>query len=243
MRAAGVVSGAVVAVVAVLVAPGDARAAESREDEAAREAWAWFSTSESGAANSLLGSAVAHSAFGIWDKRTKEGARLSVTFDAASGEYVAGGGEKAAGETYEARINAQTGAVTAKRLDAASGVTLTPIEAAPRTRANSHDGAIVFSVTSDIAVVATPRARGIKEDIVVTRALEDQITLSWDLALGDGLEARLERGDVNIYGPSDFLSGDGFAHKGQVAHKVGDLPIKSFAYSALPSRKRFNSPR
>lgn len=55
--------------------------------------------------------------------------------------------------------------------------------------------------------VYTAQANGIKEDVILTSSETDMMTVSYELSLGDGLEARLENdGSIGVYG-NTLLSG------------------------------------
>ena len=124
------------------------------------------------------------------------------------GAVAAGQASSPAGSRFEARLDPD-GTTYVKRHDSHGGVRLRPVAGplalgAPRLR----DGAVVFPAGAAASVVLRAEATRLKEDIVLLRARGDHLDLEWDLLVDDGLEARLEGGDVNVYGAASFLWGD-----------------------------------
>jgi len=98
-----------------------------------------------------------------------------------------------------------------KRADAQSGISLRPAAMPARFgKGVSHGRSVVYQGDDDnMAIVVTPVPDGVKEDIVLAKPAGDSLAFTWDLALGEGLEARKDPlGNINIYGPSQYLWGN-----------------------------------
>jgi N-acetylneuraminic acid mutarotase len=125
-----------------------------------------------------------------------------LAFDEATRQFVYKRG------AFEARLASRTSAIYIKRNDVQTGVTLTPSTSPFALRAGrERSGAVVYASTGDESAVAlSPRANGVKEDIVLSRAIGDRLVFEWDLALDPGLTARVNRkGDVEITGRANKL--------------------------------------
>ncbi len=72
----------------------------------------------------------------------------------------------------------------------------------------SGDAVVYASPDGQAAVVQSASAKGLKEDIVLTRSLGATLRFTWDLELDEGLEARLgDDGSIGIYGAAGVLAG------------------------------------
>ncbi|MBI5627323.1 MAG: hypothetical protein HY953_00260, partial [Candidatus Rokubacteria bacterium] len=73
----------------------------------------------------------------------------------------------------------------------------------------SGSAVIYASPDGRSAVVEQAGPTGLKEDVVLGRSLGDALRFSWELELGEGLEARLDAdGSVGVYGMSSLLNSD-----------------------------------
>ncbi len=97
--------------------------------------------------------------------------------------------------------------------DSPAGVRLAPV-AGPGGFASwgpgvaSGEAVVYASPDGQAAVVQSASAKGLKEDIVLTRSLGDALRFTWDLELDEGLEARLgDDGSIGIYGAPGVLAG------------------------------------
>ncbi|HRY97206.1 MAG TPA: hypothetical protein P5147_27340, partial [Myxococcota bacterium] len=140
--------------------------------------------------------------------RERGGADFVYGARAAEAEGLAPAGA-APPSAHEARLGVDLPRIRIKRHDAQSGVTLVPTENPLATGPGvERGGRMVYAGAQYSAIVLTPGPRGVKEDVLLTRPVGDELFFAWTLELGPDLEARLESDGVNIYGPSSFLWGE-----------------------------------
>jgi hypothetical protein len=116
----------------------------------------------------------------------------------------AGGREPA----FEARIE-RDGTISVRAHDTMGGIKLRPLRGPLQTGAPSLRGDRVVFDAGDAAVVYRAKANALKEDIVLARSRGDALDFEWELLLDEGLEATIDaHGNVNVYGPGNYLWGD-----------------------------------
>ncbi|MBS2021521.1 MAG: cadherin-like domain-containing protein [Deltaproteobacteria bacterium] len=105
------------------------------------------------------------------------------------------------GGTWTGSLDGTDGSLRVK----AAGVgalSLVPVSLPFRAEAARQSGRSLVAAAKGAAIVHTPRADGVKEDIVLPGALGDALEFTWRLKLEAGLEARLGGdGAVDVYAP------------------------------------------
>jgi hypothetical protein len=132
-----------------------------------------------------------------------------VTYNADEESYTFTGGATSSSEAIEAGKSAITSTIYA---DADKGVTLTDtinqIDFSMTPKFSTGQGRqdtnrLVYPLTNGLDgwLIYSMQGTGVKEDIVLNHSDSDTLSLQYELALGDGLEARLEsNGSIGIYG-------------------------------------------